>query len=345
MDSEKLKKFHQLTESFISEVEKRNINEGMSDTAKARWAGFKGGIKGLGNQIKGGVNKATGDVLSKGINYVAKGIGADTSKSTWAKNAQDLSAKGASQIHTGKNQAYTDKYNAYLKSTVDSIVNDLQSLNINVKDKNKLVTDLSKSISTNTQQPAKPATGAPAAKPAVQGQQLAKPVAPAAKPATGAPTAKPAVQGQQLAKPAAPTAKPAVRSQGISKSVAPAQSAPSTKPVTKGKQSAGQWLSPTQRVSMSGPQQGVMNISPDDPSQVENPHSPKYNKELADKRVSNAQKAYRNTAQEPEMEKEKSSKPIDLTPPAPVPNDSEKGKKNAREKVKAQMSKIPKNGK
>ncbi len=336
MDSEKLKKFHQLTESFISEVEKRNLNEGMTDTAKARWAGFKGGIKGLGNQIKGGVNKATGDVLSKGINYVAKGIGADTSKSTWAKSAQDLSTKGASQIHTGKNQAYTDKYNAYLKSTVDSIVNDLQSLNINVKDKNKLVTDLSKSISTNTQQPAKPlAQGQPAATPAT--------AKPASKPLTGAPAAKQAVQGQGLAKPSVP-------SQGISKSVAPAQSAPSkapsvapsTKPVAKGKQYAGQWLSPTQRVSMSGPQQGVMNISPDDPSQVENPHSPKYNKELADKRVSNAQKAYGNTAQEPEKQKEKSAEPIDLTPPAPVPNASEKGKKSAREKVKAQMSKVPK---
>jgi len=335
MDSEKLKKFHQLTESFISEVEKRNLNEGMTDTARARWAGFKGGIKGLGNQIKGGVNKATGDVLSKGINYVAKGIGADTSKSTWAKSAQDLSAKGASQIHTGKNQAYTDKYNAYLKSTVDSIVNDLQSLNINVKDKNKLVTDLSKSISSNTQQPANKPLAQGQAKqstPAQNGQaKSAAPSAPA-KPASSVPQSQPTKTAAPVTAPTA--ASPTTPSVASSKTTTP-----------KGKQYAGQWLSPTQRVSMSGPQQGVMNISPDDPSQVENPHSPKYNKSIADKRVSNAQKAYGSTTQEPETQKEKSTEPIDLTPPAPVPNASEKGKKIAREKVKAQMSKVPKKSK
>lgn len=154
MDADKLKKFHELTESFIHEVEKRNLNEGTTDVAKAKWAGLKGGIQGFGKQIKGGFNKTVGNLANKGISAVSKGLGGDPNKSPWAKSAQNLAAKGQQQIDTGKNQAYTDKYNAYVSSAVDSLVSDLKSLNINVTNKNKLVSDVKNSIINSTQKPA-----------------------------------------------------------------------------------------------------------------------------------------------------------------------------------------------
>lgn len=214
MDADKLKKFHQLTESFINEVEKRNLNEGATDVAKAKWAGLKGGIQGFGKQIKGGFNKAVGNIANKGISAVSKGLGGDPNKSPWAKSAQNLATKGQQQIDTGKNQAYTDKYNAYVSSAVDSLVSDLKSLNINVTNKNKLVADVKNSIINSTKNPAGAAKKQPAPKPVAN-----KPAA-ASMPATStpAPSKVSSTQKQPAAKPVAqqqtPSGKPMLGSKG-----------------------------------------------------------------------------------------------------------------------------------
>ena len=151
MNNEKLKEFNKLTESFIDVIEKMNLNEGWWDTSKASAAGTKGSIKGLGQQIKGGFNKAVGNVANKGINYLAKGMGADPTKSTWAKSAQNLAKQGQSQIDTGKQMGYNAKYNTYIDSTVNTLISDLEKLNIPIANKNKLIGDLKKTITTNTQ--------------------------------------------------------------------------------------------------------------------------------------------------------------------------------------------------
>jgi hypothetical protein len=323
MKEQDLKKIQELTESFINEVEKNKLNEGFSDTAKAKWAGLKGGIKGFGKQIQGNVNKATGNILNKGINYVAKGVGADPSKSTWAKSAQGMAAKGQSQIDTGKNLAYNEKYNTYIKSVVDSIVNDLQDLNITVNNKSKLVGDIKNSITANTKQPAN-------TNQKTQPKQTTAPAKPTNATVSKAPTsatqAKPA--NAPVSTPAKPTNAPA---SAQSTSATPTKS--STPPQSKaGKKVAGQWLSPTERVSFLGPQQGNMKVTPDDPSQVENPYSPRYNKAIADKRVANAQKNQQTTQVSAETQPEvKQEKSVDLNLDAK--------KKQARQKVMSKMGK------
>jgi hypothetical protein len=148
---DKIKECYRLTEEFINEVEKMNLNEGWWDTAKASAAGAKGSIQGLGQQLKGNFNKAVGNVANKGINYVAKGLGGDPSKSPWAKSAQNLSKQGQSQIDTGKQMGYNAKYDSYIQNSIDTLVNDLQNLNIPISDKNKLMSDVKKSIVSNTQ--------------------------------------------------------------------------------------------------------------------------------------------------------------------------------------------------
>lgn len=153
MDKEKLKEFNKLTESFITEVEKMSLNEGWMDTAKASTAGTKGAFQGFGKQLKGHFNKAVGNLANKGINYFAKGLGADPSKSTWAKSAQNLATQGQSQIDTGKQMGYNAKYTTYVKNTVNTLIDDLVKLNIPIKDKNKLMSDVTKSIVTNTKAP------------------------------------------------------------------------------------------------------------------------------------------------------------------------------------------------
>lgn len=165
---DKIKECYRLTEEFINEVEKMNFNEGWWDTAKASAAGAKGSIQGLGQQLKGNFNKAVGNVANKGINYVAKGLGGDPSKSPWAKSAQNLSKQGQSQIDTGKQMGYNAKYDSYIQNSIDTLVNDLQNLNIPIADKNKLMSDVKKSIVSNTQastgsKPAAPATNKSAA--------------------------------------------------------------------------------------------------------------------------------------------------------------------------------------
>jgi hypothetical protein len=148
---DKIKECYRLTEEFINEVEKMNLNEGWWDTAKASAAGAKGTIQGLGQQLKGNFNKTVGNVANKGINYVAKGLGGDPSKSPWAKSAQNLAKQGQSQIDSGKQMGYNAKYDSYIQNSVNTLVNDLQNLNIPISDKNKLMSDVKKSIISNTQ--------------------------------------------------------------------------------------------------------------------------------------------------------------------------------------------------
>lgn len=193
---DKIKECYRLTEEFINEVEKMNLNEGWWDTAKASAAGAKGSIQGLGQQLKGNFNKAVGNVANKGINYVAKGLGGDPNKSPWAKSAQNLSKQGQSQIDTGKQMGYNAKYDSYIQNSVNTLINDLQNLNIPIANKNKLMSDVKKSITTNTQ----PST---TSKPAAPTPATNKPAAP-----TPPATNKPAAQQKAATAPQKPMTTP-----------------------------------------------------------------------------------------------------------------------------------------
>lgn len=294
MDADKLKKFHQLTESFITEVEKMELNEGFSDVAKAKMAGFTGGIKGFGKQIKGGFNKTVGNIANKGISTVAKGLGGDPNKSPWAKSAQDLAKKGQSQIDTGKNQAYTDKYNTYVSSAVDSLVNDLQSLNINVTNKNKLMTDIKNSITSSTKTPA---GGKAPAQGGAKGE---------AKPAAQSTPATAQKSPTSPTKPAAQTATPVAKQQTTVTQQAPANAQTKSVLGAKGYPQMGK---PPAGMKLASNGRQFVNIDAADAAQQTPENKP------------TAQKPVANTAA-PQQDIEKQAK-----------------KKQARDKVNAQMVK------
>jgi hypothetical protein len=313
MDQKKLNEFNKLTESFINEVEKMNLNEGWWDTAKASAAGTKGSFQGLGQQIKGGFNKAVGNVANKGINYLSKGLGGDPSKSPWAKSAQNLAKQGQSQIDTGKKMGYNAKYDTYIESSIDTLVNDLEKLNIPIANKNKLMADVKKSIQTNTQ-------GSTTSKPSQQSGGITKPAAaptPAtSKPAPSSIASKPSQQSGGIAKPTS-APKP---SAGISRSVAPSTS--------------GQKVATAPQKSMAVPPSSTNKLSGYKaiPKSLMNP--PEGYELSANGRqfIEKGSNPVRPVAQQPAQQ----TKPVPQEP-AKQPKSNQAQKEKAREKVKQQM--------
>lgn len=261
MDKNKLKEFNRLTESFIKEVEKMDLNEGWMDTAKASTAGTKGAFQGFGKQLKGHFNKAVGNLANKGINYLAKGVGADPSKSTWAKSAQNLATQGQSQIDTGKQMGYNAKYTTYVKNTVNTLIDDLVKLNIPIKDKNKLMGDVTKSIVTNTKAPST-ATTAPKTAPVPQSKPAATPMAaPVSQPASAAPQKMAVAPQKSMAVPQSTTGK-MVGSKGL--------------PSSLSKLKQGQFMSANARQAVSPEAPPVVsNVKPNVPKAEEPKSNPK----------------------------------------------------------------------
>lgn len=110
------------------------IEEGWMDRFKARGAGALGAAKGLGQQVKGGVQQALGQASSK----IGQAFGG-SSENDFTKKGADLSNKGMKNVEQGQTSGRNAKID-YLKKNITKridklsvdIQNDLNKLGLDV---------------------------------------------------------------------------------------------------------------------------------------------------------------------------------------------------------------------
>jgi hypothetical protein len=153
------------------------LNEGLWDRTKARAAGAVGAVKGIGNQVAGGVKGA---------------IAGATGNVAGATAAAQQGRQGAVSGQVAKINSYKATAQEKIKKLTNEIFSDLGKLGINVKANsniaNGFVGQLNKSFDqlTTSLQGAAPASATPSAKPPVLRSKSPAPVrAPA--PTTAAP--------------------------------------------------------------------------------------------------------------------------------------------------------------
>jgi hypothetical protein len=144
-----------LTEAKLIEMYENNelsnqqiaIAEAFFDRLKARGSQALGAIRGAGQQLKGTAQQAAGNFAQKAGNLAAKGVQAVGGNIDPSQNK--LAQYGNNLAQQGQQSGQTAKFQSYIKNSVNSIVNDLASLGMAVKDKNALIADLTKALNKN----------------------------------------------------------------------------------------------------------------------------------------------------------------------------------------------------
>lgn len=147
-----------LTESKLMEMYDKGelseaeiaIAEGFFDRLKARGAQALGAVRGLGQRVAGGVNRAVGQAQYGAGSTLAKYAGGDKSKSPLVQKGLERQRAAKAQIQQGKETASNQKYVSYVNNTVNTLVNDLKKLNIPITNESQLINDLYTAITNNT---------------------------------------------------------------------------------------------------------------------------------------------------------------------------------------------------
>jgi hypothetical protein len=151
-----------LTEAKLIEMYENNelseqqiaIAEGLFDRFRARGSQALGAIKGAGQQLQGKVQQAAGNVVNRAGNLAAKGVEAvggtiDPSKNKLTQYGNNLSQQGQQNQQQGQQAGQVAKFQSYVKNSVNTIANDLQSLGMAVKDRNSFMKELTDVLTRN----------------------------------------------------------------------------------------------------------------------------------------------------------------------------------------------------
>ena len=129
---------HQIYEAYKTKSANLEIvEEGLFDRLKARGSQAVGAVKGMGQQALGGAQQLAGKAVSA--------IGG-------SEAGKEIIKAGEKKVSQGSVMGDIAKYESYVKNTVDTTLNDLKKLNMQVRDENKLRVDLTNAIMGQLQQ-------------------------------------------------------------------------------------------------------------------------------------------------------------------------------------------------
>lgn len=129
------------------------LAEGLGTQLKSRFAQGIGALKGLGGKIAGGSQKGFGDIASKAVGGIEKGLkafaptdasgnpisGGPSQASSWASNIQSA---GQDKMDRSQIQGQLAKYQTAINTIVRDVSNDLAKLNMPVKNQDDFKKDL-----------------------------------------------------------------------------------------------------------------------------------------------------------------------------------------------------------
>lgn len=139
---------------MLMEAYEQVLEEGLFDRLKARGAQAIGAVKGAGQQIAGGAKQLAGQAVSKAGDYAQKGVEAvggsvDPSKNKLTQYGAGLQKTGKKQIGAGQRAGEEAKYRSYISNTVQTLINDLSKLGMDVNDEAALSKELTDVIAKN----------------------------------------------------------------------------------------------------------------------------------------------------------------------------------------------------
>lgn len=128
------------------------LQEGLFDRFKARGAQALGAVKGVSQQVAGKARQVAGGALSKTAELGGRALGVDVSKGELAQKGAALTAAGQKQVKAGQRAGEEAKYQSYISNAVQTIIDDLNKLGMQIKDENVFSKELTAVIAKNLTQ-------------------------------------------------------------------------------------------------------------------------------------------------------------------------------------------------